>query len=43
MTPNELHDKLLTLKKLEVPSPESLKKIKAEIRAELQDYHSRIP
>ena len=40
MTPNELHNKLLTLRKLEVPpSPETLKEIKAEIRSVLQDYH----
>ena len=44
MTPNELHNKLLTLRKLEVPpSPETLKEIKAEIRSVLLDYHSRIP
>ena len=44
MTPSELHTKLLKLKHLgKSPSPEYINAAKSEIRAELKDYHARIP
>ena len=44
MKPSELHTKLLKLKHLgKSPSAEYITKAKREIRAELRDYHARIP
>ena len=44
MKPSELHTKLLKLKHLgKSPSAEFINAAKHEIRAELRDYHARIP